>query len=649
MPARQALDVLAPSPGGAQLHRWLLARAEEAYERRRAEYESIKTASQLHCYQQKRRRFFLKQVGQLPRRTPLNARTVGRLRGPGFRVEKVIFASQPQLLVTGNLYLPTSRGPHPAVLVPCGHNDEGKAAVPHQRLCMLLATHGLAAFCYDPIGQGERYQFLTDQGTRRYWPTLEHSLLGMGCVLLGTNTARYRIHDGRRALDYLQSRADIDGSRLGCTGYSGGGTLTSYLMALDRRVVCAAPCCYVSSLERTIAELGPQDAEQCLHAQIAFGMEHGDYLLMRAPAPTLICAASRDFFPIDGVWQVFREAKRMYSRLGFSERVELAEDDCEHDYSSALRVAATRWMRRWLLGVDDAVTESEVPTFPEEELRCMPRGQVILESGTRTAFDLNTDQERHLSGRRRRLWASTPRQQLRQILRDGIGLPPLSRIPVASSVRMGSVRRKGYRIDKLLIRTQNGLRLPALVFVPTRARGDACLYVHGDGKSVDARGPIARLARAGHLVLAPDVSGCGEAGSRAKGIYHGDVVLAYLLDLSLLGMRTVDILSAARFLAHYRLRGTARPVRLIGIGQAGPPALHAVALEPKLFASAVIRGSLCSWAQLVRTPAASLDFLAQTVHGALRHYDLPDLLELAPAGKITVEEPLDPGEELVRA
>ena len=88
-----------------------------------------------------------------------------------------------------------------------------------------------------------------------------------------------------RSLDYLASRPEIDPTRLGCTGCSGGGTLTSYLMALDERIVAAAPSCYLTSLERLFATIGPQDAEQNITGQVAFGMEHADYCAAALPAP----------------------------------------------------------------------------------------------------------------------------------------------------------------------------------------------------------------------------------------------------------------------------------------------------------------------------------------------------------------------------
>ena len=118
---------------------------------------------------------------------------------------------------------------------------------------ILAARHGIAVLCYDPIGQGERFQMLNADGTPRYrLSTSEHSHVGVSCILVGQNAATYRIWDGMRALDYLESRPDIIKGKYGCTGISGGGTLTEYLMALDERIFCAAPGCAPSHFARRV-------------------------------------------------------------------------------------------------------------------------------------------------------------------------------------------------------------------------------------------------------------------------------------------------------------------------------------------------------------------------------------------------------------
>ena len=122
--------------------------------------------------------------------------------------------------------------------------------------------------------------------------------------------------------------------------------------------------------------------------------------------------------------------------------------------------------------------------------------------------------------------------------------------------------------------------------------------------------------------------------------------IAYLLGKSLLAMRVEDILVCARFLGSNEVTGTSRPVHVVSLGRTGPAALHAVALEPELFGTLTLRRSLISWSNVVRTPLAKNQF-ANLVHGALRTYDLPDLVGTLSAGRVKVIEPLDAAENEV--
>jgi hypothetical protein len=141
-------------------------------------------------------------VGELPQRTPLNAKTVGTIECDGYKIEKVIYESRPRHHVSANLYLPrdTSR-PVPGVLVPCGHSANGKASLPYQSVCVLLAQNGCAALIYDPIGQGERLQLpeSPEHGTT------EHTLVGLGALAVGWKHSHVS-HLGRIAEHGLSGR-----------------------------------------------------------------------------------------------------------------------------------------------------------------------------------------------------------------------------------------------------------------------------------------------------------------------------------------------------------------------------------------------------------------------------------------------------------
>ncbi len=507
----------------------------------------------------------------------------------------------------------------------------------------LLALNGMVALVFDPIDQGERGQMLSQ------WPSLSgtkaHTTLGVGSMLLGRNTARFEIWDGMRAIDYLQSRPEVDPTRIGCAGLSGGGTQTSYLMALDERVTVAAPACYLTNFERLFATIGPQDAEQNIFGQLAFGMDHADYIMMRAPRPTLICAATGDFFDISGTWTSFRYAKRLYSRMGFAERVDLIEHDGEHNYHKPLREATTRWMMRWLLGKDEPVTEPPLKLLSEKEIQCTPDGQVMLLDGARSTYDLNRDYEKNLARRRRKLWTTRDPAELLGRVRRIAGIRKLAELPRPKVRKLNTIKREDCTIQKMALIPEAGIYLPALIFTAKQESPQRpVLYIHEEGKSTDAApgGSIEDLIREGRRVMAVDLRGTGETQQTSQRKFTGttgadwkDVFTAYLLGRSYVGMRAEDVLICARFLKQQH-KG---PVELIAVGSLGVPALHAAALEPNLFSSVKLVRTLTSWSNVIEL-GRSLNQQVNAVHGALTTYDLPNLAGTL-GDKLIVKEPLD--------
>jgi cephalosporin-C deacetylase-like acetyl esterase len=627
------------NPAPRMLRAHLLAEAQKAFDARRATLATLKTPDDVRRRQMELRAKFVAALGGFPEKTPLHARVIGTDQRDGYRVERVVYESRPAHHVTANLYLPEGKSPFPAVLMPVGHSAEGKAADSVQRGAILLATNGFAVLAYDPIGQGERRQLLDDQG-RPVIPgsTSEHTMAGVGALLVGRNTASYRIWDGIRGLDYLASRSEIDAHRLGCTGCSGGGTLTSYLMALDDRVAVAAPSCYVTSLERLFATIGPQDAEQNITGQVAFGMEHADYLSLRAPKPTLICAATRDFFDIRGTWTSFREAKRVYGLMGHPERVDLVESDSGHGFPRPQREAVGRWMRRWLLKVDDAPTEGESAVATESDLRCTRTGQVLEDFKGKSVFGLNAEHAAELAkGRAKARDSDTLLKEVARLA--GVRLP----VGAAKMTEAGEVKRDGYCIRKLVFETEPGVKVPGLLF--DAGRGPLVVYADGAGKSAAAApgGPIEKLVKDGARVLALDLRGMGETapGKAAAGKpnYFGvdsyEAFVALHLNRPLLGQRVTDLLAVVA-----KVAGESDDLRLIGVGSAGPTALHAAALEPRV-KRLTLEGALVSWSAVVKTPV-SHDQLTNVVPAALAVYDLPDLAALVAPRPLTIRKPADP-------
>ena len=640
------VDGLAPT---GLLEAQLKKLAFAALDRRETDYEKIKTPADVAAWQQRQRASFVAALGGLPERTPLNARVTGQRDFGAYRMEKILFESQPGFLVSGLLYLPPGAGPHPAVLMPCGHTSIAKAGDTYQKASISLVHAGIAVFCFDPIGQGERRHYRQPDGKVEFEsPTSEHQLMGISGTPVGLSLARTMIWDGIRALDYLQSREDIRGDRLGCTGVSGGGTMTSYLMALDERIVAAAPACYLTGFRRLLETIGPQDFEQNHFGQISAGLDHADYVLMSAPRPVLIMAATQDFFDIQGAWNVFRESKRVYGRLGFPERVELVEADTKHALDIEMREASARWFRRWLAGRDDAWREPAFEILPEQEILCTPEGDVLRQPGACSFFDLIATVAAPLNAERQRFWQSSPRPAALAKVRELARIRPLAELPPFISTAGDTLQRGPVRIEKLTLRNAEGTVLPALLFHPPDASTGVRLYLHEDGKGAAARpgGALEALASAGETVLAVDLRGFGEMQRGRRPSVFGTpfdsnskaATLAYLLGQSLVGMRTEDILACARFASEKWNQG--HPIHLTGIGETGVPALHAAALEPQLFADTRLERTLRTWTEVCSTPR-TLNQQVNTVQGALQFYDLPDLAATLSAEKLALHEPVD--------
>jgi hypothetical protein len=156
------------------------------------------------------------------------------------------------------------------------------------------------------------------------------------------------------------------------------------------------------------------------------------------------------------------------------------------------------------------------------------------------------------------------------------------------------------------------------------------LYLSGKGKHVDAQpnGPIEQLVHQGNVVLAMDLRGTGETGGSNENMWGGnwdDIFLAYLLGKSMVGMRTEDILVAARYLSQSERSHDSVAIHLVADGLARAPAVHAAALESRLFASLKLDDACPAWKDIVVDPART-SRLADTIHGALQVYDLPDLV-----------------------
>lgn len=607
-------------PAPLMLHRVLSERMAQAGASIRSAQERLADPAELAAWQKRTRAACLEALGGFPERTPLNARVTGAVAKDGYRVEKILFESRPAFYVTALLFMPDAARfapPYPGVIIACGHSNDGKGMAGYQRGAVLAAANGIAALIYDPLDQGERLQ---DAGKGN---VSGHNVTGASAMLLGWNTATFRIWDGMRALDYLASRPEVDARRLGCMGNSGGGTLTTYISALDDRVAASSPSCYISSLQHVCAKMGPQDAEQNLFGQLAFGLEHSGWLLLRAPKPTCVCAAQKDMFPIAGTYQTRDEVQAVYARLGAAERFALAEYEGPHAWAEPLKRSAVRWMNRWLRQQQDdiAIPPEKETGLKADEVNVTPAGQVMKLAGARSVYDIMRDEAARLAAAR----GADGARDLREAVRRVAGMRELGALPVPLTDNRAAIPCEGGTVRRIALTQAGEVAVPAVLFMPGNPKGAPVLVVDGYGKT-NAAAAVAALVREGRPVLAADVCGFGETYGAAHSFYgaanrdEGPAVMAYLLGRPLVGMRAEDVLLCARWLS---VTCGVKAVELRAANWAVTPALHAAAAEPQLFAKVSLSDAPLAWEDVVAT--GDRHRFSDLAHGALRAYTIGDL------------------------
>ena len=610
----------------------LISKIDDAQKQWRADYENLKSEADIAAYQQARRDFFYAQLGQMWERTPLGATVTGTIDKPEYRAEKILLETLPRFYATGTLFLPRPEKfapPYPGVLVVCGHAIEGKASDYYQGLCILGAMNGLAMYIQDPIDQGERLQHVDEEGKPVCHTTFAHSLAGIGSILLGRNTATYEVWDMIRGLDFLQSRGDIIPDRLGVAGNSGGGTQSSYLMALDSRVSCAAPSCYLCSLYGAQTHKSvPQDAEQNIFGQLGFGMDHADYIIMRAPKPTLLNTKTGDFFDIRDTWAAYRDSLRIYSRQEHSESLSIIEIEGEHGYCPELLDATVSWFLRWLAGRDERIVGSyPLPLLTADEIKSVPDGVMALPEA-RTTYDINRDYNEELKKTRKAGLENLTREEFAERVRQTAVIRPLEEIPCPELCAVPG------RTEMTVLKTGSGIGIPICRQAAGNGSGTVKLIVTETGNQ---SAEVSRIAgetagNRGDSVWSVEPRGWGESRAEGTSYYNKGVFgpdgtiwyLAYLLGETYVGSRAEDIIAAARWLQENekcQIELTADSP------SAALAALHAAAAAPELFGGISLGADILprSWADYVDSAPEPFP-LQNVIHGVLRVYDVEDLI-----------------------
>jgi dienelactone hydrolase len=608
---------------------YLSALARDAYQRRNAALEAIKTPAAVRVRQEWVRRTLWELIGGQPERTPLETKQAGSFERAGYRVEKLSYESQPGVRIPANLYVPTtSQAPFPGVLFQMGHSLNGKAYDSYQKCCQGLARLGYVVLAFDPMGQGERTYLHAGDADE------EHSRAGRQMLLVGDTATRLQLWDAVRSLDVLAAQPMVDPKRLASMGQSGGATLTMLLAAVDDRLSCAV----VSSGNTenfACAGFNPpgstDDAEQDFVGAGPLGFDRWDLLYPMAPKPLLVIVSERDSFGtyspsyIRSGEEEFEKLRRMYGLLGAKDRVEWKTTGLPHALTHQMRLYSYEFLERWLRGSDHAVPEPEVSPEPEE----------LLLAGVQAA--------------RPPIAAPTPGPVDASTLRALLRVGPAS--STAHAIPMMKDRGEGCDVETFEVESAAGVFLPGYLFVPrsathlaARPQRPLILMLDEGGRARRWReGDLYhKLAANGFIVCAFDVRGIGdlrpEVGRGNPGYTTPHAMeeayswASMMLGRPLLGQRVEDILAISRAVQAWR--GEGRRVVLCANGHMTVPALCATALDPSIRTAFLAQG-LVSWSSLLEGDTYTEPF-SSFLPGVLKKTDLPFVARLAQPGRIVL-------------
>ena len=590
----------------------------EADKRADAAWEACTTPAKLAAHQREVRAAVVKALGGFPERTPLNPVVTGRVQRDGYAIEKVMFESRPSFHVTAHLFLPDPvkfPGRRPAVVVPCGHSLNGKAAHGYQRGCVKAALRGIVALVYDPIDQGERRQC---RGSGEIWNCEAHNNIGVRAELLGASAASFRLWDGMRALDYLETRAEVDAKRLGVMGHSGGGTMTSWIMCLDDRIRCAAPSGFLSTMREVCRTCGPQDAEQFVFGELTMGFNHLGHILLRAPSPVLHCSSHGDFFPFSGVLDTADLARRIYAAVGAPDAYRLSDIIGPHSWHEGTSSYAVDWMDHWLQGAPLTRTmadyraqqygfsfydvDSGLAYSPKSlanmrkqkwEASVTKNGCTLDLPGERTAYDVMAE----TAARQR---AARPSLSVAAVRRLA-GIRPTSEIGFK-------------RVAEGLLTMDDATPVPYC----TEGTGERVLLVTDD--------PTNAVSVAGQVTRA-DLRGFGATAKTLHRFYgyggdREEIARLYaLVGVNLVAKRAEDLIAVAK--------ACGGRMKLVAEGSAAVPAAHAWFVARELFTELKLVNPPVSWGTLFENDAKRFHF-ADIVFGAWKLYDWTDLVDARP-------------------
>jgi len=303
----------------------------------------------------------------LPERTPLNAKITETTEVDGIVIERLFFESRPGLYVTANFYRPKEQsGPLPAILYVCGHAQVKKDGVSYGNKVgyhhhgAWFARNGYVCLTIDTLQLGEiqGVHHGTHREGRWWWNSRGYTPAGV------------EAWNGIRAIDYLQSRPEVDGEKIGITGRSGGGAYSWYTAAMDDRIKAVVPVAGITDLQNHVVDGCVEGHCDCMFMVNTYRWDYPLLAALIAPRPLLISNSDKDsIFPLDGVVRTHALVRKIYKLYDAGDKLGLHITEGPHKDTQELRIHAFVWLDRHLRGENRVIDDPAEKFLEPEQLK----------------------------------------------------------------------------------------------------------------------------------------------------------------------------------------------------------------------------------------------------------------------------------------
>lgn len=558
---------------------------------------------------------------------PLKMEETGVIQMNGYSIKNIMFQTRPGIYATANLYIPDGNGLFPGAIVMMGHSILGRMYPMYQSVGHSLASNGYICLCIDPWGAGERTTIhgqFEDHGDEN---SLGSSLMNIGETLMGI-----QISDNIRGVDLLCSLPNIDTTKIGATGSSGGGNQTMWLAAMDERIKAAVPVVSAGTFESYI--MGSPCICEVLPDGLTFTEEAG-ILSLVAPRAIKMCNHKRDdnpaFYPSEMI-RSYKNAKSIFEMYGTVDNISYQVSDTTHGYKTKDIEIMLGWFDLHLNKVGDGSPKQEASDlyFPKEKLMVFP-------SGERDSKVISTEKYCQLKGTELRTHLLNSKSfdsaKKKNELRDILGVNSKSGIKMTHEFS----GINGW--NRLAIETSDNKLIPVLLSIPNGISKEFVIVCNTEGKRNIPVDLLNKIISSGKGIALVDLSGTGEVTSTTssfdiKGnlrtmsrslLWFGKITLGeWVKELELVA----DVL---------RSEFDAKKIQIDGTKEAGLAALFLAALDSNID-HIVLRTAPVSYLFDTRE---SIDFFGMGIHlpGFLKWGDI-SLVAALSGNKITFINPV---------